>query len=64
MKTGDVCTKTPRPDNKVEGNKKYYFNSVGKAFMDDGGRVDIVMHAVPINWDGKLVIFFNSESKE
>jgi hypothetical protein len=61
MKTGDVCSKTPRPEDKIEGNKKYYFNVVGKAFLNENGNVNVKLFATPINWNGELIIFFEEE---
>ncbi len=60
MKTLDVCGKVPRPEDKIDGNKKYFYPVVGKAFMEeDGTRIDIKLESIPINWNGQLTIFLN-----
>lgn len=62
MKAIDVCFKQKRPEDKIEGNKKYWYPIVGKAFVsDDNTRMDVKLHSVPINWDGELVVFLKSK---
>ena len=62
MKTADLCIKVSRPADKVEGNKAHYFNTVGKAFMNDKGDVTIKMYAIPINFNGELFAYFNNKT--
>lgn len=56
----DVLLKIDRPKEKVTENKKYFFEKIGTAFVQEN-RIDIKIYAVPINWNGEIVIFTNKE---
>lgn len=44
-----------KPDPKREG--KRFFVQLGVAFLNENGSINLALDAIPLNWDGKLVLF-------
>lgn len=42
-----------------------YINpQIGKGYETDAGHIDVIINAVPINWDGKMRLWLNEEKAE
>jgi hypothetical protein len=43
------------------GDKKYVYPKIGIAFETPSGNIDVIISALPLNWDGKVKLLLNRE---
>jgi len=45
---------------KVLADKKSINIQVGRAYENENGNIDLILNAIPLNWEGKLRLWLNS----
>jgi hypothetical protein len=61
----DLVHPRPNPNRHAAREKPRVWIKCGRAFLTaDGMRLDIHMDSIPIDFDGKLIVFFARQSEE
>lgn len=62
MTTTRKYTVTYRKKIRETGDKKYIFPQIGMAYEKDDGYIDVIINAIPLNWDGKIRLWLREDS--